>query len=206
VYETKTETSNCQRALSWSGSSDKLAIVVARFEVQLYYIFRDDNQLNIVYIGGESCFSAPPDYHFSSYQFSGKNFGFLIRFIQTKVTYITKSENLLHTHKKKSRQKTAKKLVGRGGISKLSPIAMHSSYESFAFYFTKKKVNFVFSSIPDRFLLWKSSIRHPITISQLKFMQTHKKTVKNVSKNKKKGFPFPPSSLSFLTLQIIFWF
>ena len=53
MYETKTETSNCQRALSWSGSSDKLAIVVARLEVQLYYIFRDDNQLNIVYMGGD---------------------------------------------------------------------------------------------------------------------------------------------------------
>lgn len=116
-----------------------------------------------------------------------------------------KRKSVAYTQKNIS-AKNGEKLVGRGGISKLSPIAMHSSYESFAFYFTKKKVNFVFSSIPDRFLLWKSSIRHPITISQLKFMQTHKKTVKNVSKNKKKGFPFPPSSLSFLTLQIIFWF
>ena len=107
MYETKTETSNCQRALSWSGSSDKLAIVVARLEVQLYYIFRDDNQLNIVYMGGESCFSAPPDY-FSSYQFSGENLGFLFRFIQTKVTYTTKSENLLHTHKKNLGKKRRK--------------------------------------------------------------------------------------------------
>ncbi|XP_046461563.1 F-box-like/WD repeat-containing protein TBL1XR1 [Daphnia pulex] len=38
VYETKTEASNCQRALSWSGSSDKLAIVNARYQVFLVEI------------------------------------------------------------------------------------------------------------------------------------------------------------------------
>ena len=122
--------------------------------------------------------------------FGGK-FRVLISF-HTNEGYVhyKKRKSVAYTQKK-SRQKTAKKLVGRGRISKLSPIAIHSSYESFCLFLQKKKVNFVFSSISDRFLLWKSSIRHPITISQLKFMQTHQKTVKIVSKIKK-GFPIFP--------------